>query len=41
MKKEYLKPTAEYISLEAEDIITDDFGLGGNMSVGEGEEDLV
>ena len=37
MKKKYLKPKAEYISLEAKDIITDDFGLGGNMSTGEFE----
>jgi hypothetical protein len=41
MKKKYLKPEAEYISLEAEDIVTDDFGLGGDMSLGEGDGDLV
>ncbi len=29
MKKKYLKPEAEYISLEAEDIITDVPGMDG------------
>ena len=32
MKKKYLKPTVEYISLAAEDIITNGY-LGENMSV--------
>lgn len=37
MKKTYLKPEAEYISLEAKDIITfDDF----DVDMGEGEGDL-
>lgn len=35
MKKKYLKPEAEYISLEAKDIITDI--IGGDM---EEEEDF-
>ena len=38
MKKEYMKPEAEYISLEAEDIITNDDeeeALIGAMSAGE------
>ena len=37
MKKKYLKPEAEYISLEAKDVITEDF-IGGNMSAGEFDE---
>ena len=38
MKKEYVKPEVEYISLEAEDIITidyvdDDVYIGGNATM--------
>ena len=37
MKKKYLKPEAEYISLEAKDIVTneDEWVPGANMSTGE------
>lgn len=40
MKKKYLKPEAEYISLEAEDVITDIIDgeqsvIGGNPDWGE------
>ena len=41
MKKKYLKPDAEYIGLEAEDIITDDMAPGGSMSNVENEDDWV
>ena len=37
MKKEYVKPKAEYISLEAEDIVTtddeEDVYIGGNVDM--------
>ena len=39
MKKKYLKPKVEIITLDAEDIITDI--IYGNMSMGEIDEDLV
>lgn len=38
MKKNYVKPEAEYISLEAKDIITDLNGPGGGM--GNDDDDL-
>ena len=42
MKKKYLKPDAEYISLEAKDLITaDNFGAGGFMSSVDNEDDWV
>ena len=40
MKKKYLKPEAEYISLEAEDIITDNF-FEGEMSNVEMPDDWI
>ena len=40
MKKKYLKPEAEYISLEAEDIVTDDF-MDASMRGEENEDDWV
>ena len=33
MKKEYVKPEAEYISLESETIMTDEEGEAGEMSI--------
>ncbi len=37
MKREYLKPEAEYISLYSEEIITDDMNVHFYASSGEGE----
>ena len=37
MKKKYLKPEAEYISLEAKDLITNNGPISGEMG---GDEDF-
>ena len=39
MKKKYVKPEAEYVSLEAEDVISNDF-IDGTMSGIKFEDDL-